>query len=63
MSDWNRDSVVNKVPHYGLDSPEIESQWGQDFQHPTTQEMGPTQPPLQWILGLFPRGEAAGAWH
>jgi hypothetical protein len=24
--------------------------------------LGPTQPPIQWVRGHFPRGKAAGAW-
>jgi len=32
---------------YGLDSPGIESQWGQDFLHPSRQALGPSQPPTQ----------------
>ena len=27
---------------YGLDSPEIESQWGRDFLHPSRPALGPT---------------------
>jgi hypothetical protein len=45
-----RDSVVGIATHYELDSPEIESQWGQDFQHMSRPALGPTQPPVQWVL-------------
>jgi hypothetical protein len=36
---------------------------GQDFPDPSTLALKPTQPPVQWILGLFPRGKVAKAWH
>jgi hypothetical protein len=31
---------------------------GGDFPHPSR----PTQPPIQWVLGLLPGGKAAEAW-
>ena len=48
-----RDSVVGIVTRYGLDSPRIESWWGQDFPHPSRLARVPSQPPVQWVLGLF----------
>ena len=30
------------------------------FSKPSRPDMGPTQPPTQWVLGLFHGGEAAG---
>jgi hypothetical protein len=33
--------------HCGLDGPGIESQWRQDFPHPSRLTLGPTQPPIQ----------------
>jgi hypothetical protein len=57
-----RDSVVGIATRYGLDGPGIESRWGRDFPHPSRPTLGPTQPPIQWVPGLFPGGKAAGAW-
>jgi hypothetical protein len=57
-----RDSSVSIVTRYGLDGPGIEFRWGRDFPHPSRPTLGPTQPPIQWVPGLFPGGKAAGAW-
>ena len=37
---------------YELDSPEIESRWGRDFQNPSRPALTPTQPPVQWVLSF-----------
>ena len=58
-----QDSVVGIATRYGLDGPGIESQWGRDFPQPSRPALGPTQPPIHWVPGLFPRGKAAGAWR
>ena len=47
-----RDSSVGIATRYGLDGPGIESRWGRDFPHPSRPILGPTQPPVQWVLGL-----------
>ena len=46
------DSVVGIATHYRLDNPGIESLSGRDFLHLSRLALGPTQPPIQWALGL-----------
>jgi hypothetical protein len=55
-----RDSSVCIATRYELDSLEIESRWARDFWHLSRQVLRLIQPPVEWILGLFPGGKAAG---
>jgi hypothetical protein len=47
-----QNNAVGIAAHYGLDGQGIESQWGQDYPHPSTPALGPTQPPTQWVPDL-----------
>jgi hypothetical protein len=58
-----RDSAVGIATRYGLSGPGIDSRWGREFPHPSRSDLGPTQPPIQWISGFFPGGKASGAWR
>jgi len=45
---------------YGLDDPGIESPWGQDFPYLSRPALGPTQLPVQWVMGLSRGKEQPG---
>jgi hypothetical protein len=55
--------ILDAVTCYGRDGPRIESRWGRDFSHPSKRVLGPTQPPVQCVRGLFPGSKAAGVWR
>jgi hypothetical protein len=56
-------SSVGIATSYGLDDPGIESRWGRGFPYLSRAALGPTQPPIQWVLGLSRGYKAAGAWR
>jgi hypothetical protein len=46
------DSSLGIANCYGLDRPGIKSHRCEIFPHPSTLALGPTQPSVQWVLGL-----------
>jgi hypothetical protein len=54
----SRDSIVGIVTGYGLDDREV-GVWvpvgSRIFSTSSRPALGPTQPPIQWLLGLYPR--------
>jgi hypothetical protein len=59
----NRNSSIGTATRYGLDGSRIESRWRRDFPLPSRPDMGPTQPPIECVPGLFPGGKVTGAWR
>ena len=53
-------SSVGIATGYGLDGRGIESRWGRDFPHLSSPALAPTQPPVQWVLGLSRGKERPG---
>jgi hypothetical protein len=61
ISNCGSGSSVGIPTDYRLGGSGIESQWGRDLSHTSRPALGPTQPPVQWVLGFY-AGKAAGAW-
>ena len=46
-------NVVSMKTQYRLDGPGIKSWWGRGIPRLSKLALGPIQPPVQWVLGLF----------
>jgi len=60
MSMYSHDREVSIANCYVLDVFGSEPWWQQDFLHLPMLTLRPTYPPVEWVLGLFPWGKAAG---
>ena len=58
-----RDRAVGIATPYGLCGPGFKSRWVRDCPHLSRPALGTTQPPIQRVSGLFPRGRAPGTWR
>jgi len=59
----DRHISVGIATRYGMDGPGIESQWEQDFPHPSRPAPGAHLASYTMGTGSFPGGKAAGAWR
>lgn len=57
------DSIASIATRYGLDGLGFETMLGVRFTGPIQTGDEAHSAFCKWVLGLFPRGEAAGAWH
>jgi hypothetical protein len=53
-------SIIGIATCYSLDGPRIESWWGYEYLHLSRPVLGPTQPAVQWVPGLFPSPRQPG---
>jgi hypothetical protein len=56
-----RNSSVGTATRYRLDGPGIESRLKLDFPRPSITVLGPSLPPIQWVLAILPGGKMGGA--
>jgi hypothetical protein len=59
----DRDGVGGVATRYGLNGPGIKSRGVRDFPYQSITALGPNQPLIQWVPGLFPGDKAAGVWR
>jgi hypothetical protein len=60
---WGRDSAFGIATCLGWTVLGSNPGGGEVFRTRPHGFWGPTQPPIQWVLGLFPGGKTSGAWH
>jgi hypothetical protein len=58
-----RDSADGIAIRYALNGPGIESRWGRDFPHPSSEVLEIIHPPVWRFPGLFAGNKAGGSWR